>query len=621
MNKFRFTLGKKPDTSLNLVTNGTFTGSLTGWTAGSQWNYVSGTAECYSGGAGFTFSNCFLSQASKLTPGYTYQLSFDLKKSTSHTDTNNGEVYVLMGGTYFNLETNKYINAGTTFVNQLVKGLKCNYGTTFGFFCIANGFSNCAIDNVLLYTEVWNDPIEDEPVDWDKTEISKKRDEALNGLIFEYIANVKFVGDGYDYIYQYSLDNGFCGEIPVLIERYNIYTLNYEIYFEGNITISKCKFNLSKREVEVDIEEVNSAMSFIDNKERKVCLKQSAGFPYNMGTPPDSVDAEMSIDFNNDVGAYPTGGFYEDNVVYNIHEALRRIVMISTNYRFDFESTFFSSGTFENFGVGLIAETTRYINDALHTYDDLKMSFETLFTELNYLFNLSFSIDRSGLVPKIVVEPKIDYYNSTPVLTITNPSELEVSYEDSKIYKVVNIGYNKIDDTPTETNLDLKKGVQFFTIIPCAKGELTLVSDFIQKSTVLKNILSTTITDKKYVKDFYFIETDGTQTTNSGSGTYDYNINIDPEDNLERHAATLNSSFFSTQTTESIFVEKTNDTFSQIISFKYPLSKDEFDSITQAFETIQIITNYKGVNNKEAFLLSAQYSVKDGLTEFKLLTT
>lgn len=621
MKKFRFSLGKRPDTTVNLVTNGTFTGGLTGWTAGDQWSAVSNTAECYSSTLGFVFSRCYLSQSNIVAPGSTYQLSFDLKKATGSSDTYNGEVSVLLGDTYFLFETNYFKNSTTSFVNQLAKGLRCSYGTTFGFFCVANDLYNCAIDNVLLYREVWNDELEYDPIGWEDLEISKKRDEALNGLIFEYIANVKFVGDGYDYLYQYAQDNGFCGEVPVLIEKLIDGSTNYEIFFEGSIFISKCKFSLSRREVEVDIEEKDSAMSFIDNKEKKVSLKQSAAFPYNISAPPDSVDAEVLIDFNNDAGAYPTGGNYEDNVVYNVHDAFRRIVMISTNYRFDFQSTFFSSGTFEHFSIGLVSEMTRYILSTYNNLDDLKMSFETLFTELNKLVNLSFSIDRSGVIPKIVVEPKIDYYNSTPVLTITNPSDIDVAYEESKNYKVVNIGYNKIDDTPTNTNLDLKNGVQFFTTNFCSKGELSLVSDFIQKSTVLKNILSGTITDKKYMKDFYFIETNGTQTTNSGSGNYDYNVNIDPDDNLERHIETLNSNFYSTQNTTSLILEKTNTIYNKIISFKYPLTKDEFDSITQAFETIQIFTNYKGVNNKEAFLLSAQYSVRTGLTEFKLLTS
>lgn len=614
MKKFRFSLGKRPDTTVNLVTNGTFTGGLTGWTAGSQWSAVSNTAECYSAGTSDFSTSCLLRQNGLLAVGSTYQLSYDLKKATSHSDPNNGRVSFSMGGQYYAPYKDYEENSTTSFINYVHRNQLCAHGNDFLFFCFGNTRDNCAIDNVLLYREVWNDPLEYDPIQWDEMEIVKKRDDALNGLIFQYIAGVTFIGDGYDYLYNEYIDNGYCGEVPVRVEQLNHNGNSYDLFFEGKIYINKCKFNTFKRQVEVDIEEKGSAMEFIGNKDIKISMLPSYNQDYANNYPSDAPTTLMSIDFNNDAGAYPAGGVYENQIVFRVYDCLRKIIMVSSNYRLDFDSTFFNTSTYQYFGISIAGYLCPVVTGSGLTNDDFKLSLSELFEELNRLFNLSFSIDRSGVIPKVVIEPKIDFYNSTTVLSLSNPIDVELDFYNQNIYKAVNIGYENVDDTPTNKNFNTPEGNQYFTSNNCATNTLNLVSRFIQKSTVLKNLLNLTITDTKYCKNWYWIETTGTQTKNSGSGTYDYNTNIEEADNIARQVVTLASSFLKATSGVTTPIDKSNIALVSILSFSYPITKSEFDSIDQAFDTIE-------VNGKESFLLEGKYKVKNGLTEFKLLTS
>jgi hypothetical protein len=614
--KYKFYLGKTPDTTTNLVTNGTFTGSLTGWSVGANtgWSSVSNTAE-FSFGVPLLINdlsaNCSLEQSNILTEGENYYFSYDLKRATAGSGTyNRGRVSWSFGGLYFTPFKDYDQNDSTTFVKQIHKSVYCANGNDFLFY--ADNGERSAIDNVEIYKNVWNAPLITEPIGWEEAKITKKRDNILNGLIVNYITDLTFINDGYEYLYNQYLLNGFCGEIEIKIDYYNSSTGLYEDYFTGFIYLKDCKFNLTRKQVSISIEDSNSSLIFLNNKEVKCDVNsiyyQDAGNNYPKAAP----NTDMLIDFNDDSGAYPTGGLYDDNLVYRVGAVLKNIVYQSNKYRFYFKSDFFDTGTFQYFGL---------INP---NYE--KLSFEDLFRELNNLFNITFSIDNTTVFPTIVVEPKNDYYNSVPVLSINYVNDLEFSFDENSIYKTISIGYKHIDDTPANTNYDTPEGEQYFTSNLCAKNDLKLVSDYIQKSSVIKGFYAGTYTDTKYANVLRWIETDGTLTKNTGSGDRDYNYNIDTLDNLTRHLYTLNTDFISTPNgqvvntpiTEAI---KANENRPLIYSFKYPLTKAQFDLIEQAYNTIEFDTDGTPATRKTGFVLEASYDIKTGLTDFKLLSS
>lgn len=628
MNKYRFILGKRVDDSVNLVTNGTFTGSLTGWSVSgsSFWTNVSNTANCSGSGAEADFARCKLTQANVVKPGNYYYLSYDLKKSTSGSATNNGRVTYSIGGTYYAPWEDYDQNSTTSFVTQVHENVFCGQGTSLVFFCHAfNNKENCAIDNVLLYPYVWNDPLDFEPIDWSKTKIIKKRDENLNGLVVEFISNVTFIEDGYDYLYAKYLSDGYCGEVPVRIEEYNSVTGIYEKYYEGIIFINQCKFSIGKKKVSVNILDSSASKIFADNSNVKVNpfpeQNFTVAFPYAFPTnyPSAGNFTLRSIDINNNSGTYSTG--CSPSWACNVYDFLRKIVLVSTKYRLDFDSDFFSTGTFEEFCVS----PGFYINgnqcDQIDDTKIFKLSMKELFSELNKLFDLSFSIDKSGAIPLIIIEPKIDYLNATPVFTISNINNLEFEFDENNTVKTINIGYEIIDASASGNGANNEDGVQYKTNNLCAKNELNLVSKFIQSSEVIKALNlpnPPTITHTKYDNNWVWLETDGTQTVNSGSGTYDLNPNIDADDNMSRHVKTLQGTVFQSTNNTPDIVTKTNTHLPLIYSFEYPITKAQFDLIEQAYDTISF--SETDTEFKDGFLLEAEYEIGTGITKFKLLS-
>lgn len=635
-NRYRFILGMTPDTSVNLVTNGTFTGGLTGWTvdANTYWSSVANTAECVgSVGGPVDYNRNKLTQANIVSPGNYYYLSYDLKKATAPSgfELRPGRVTPSVGGLYYNHRLNYDQNNSATFVSQVHEMVFCGQGTNLEFYCFSTRrVDDCAIDNVLLYRYVWNSPLTYEPINWDEAKITKERDDVFNGLIVNYIADLTFIEDGYDYLYAQYVANGYCGEVPVLIEVWNSVLGVYEEFFKGFIFINECNFNLTTRQVTVSIVDSNASQIFINNKDVKVDLIPEQDFtganPYAPGT--GDVYAAPSpyrnILINDSSGSTTTGCIYDEKICFNVYDSLRKIIMVSSDYRLDFDSSFFSyaypPATFGN----LCITTGYYLRGATLDFfnqDNLvKLSIDDLFTELNKLFNLSFSIDNSGVIPKVLIEPKIDYLNSSIVLSLGKVKNVEMAFDESSSFRSINIGYRIIDSSATGNGANTPNGYSYRTDLLCTKDELNLVSDWIQSSDIIQGLIPClpTITHKIYDKTVFWLETDGTTSKSSANVL---NPNIDYDDNMGRWVETLQGTVFETTLSDPNESIKTNTPLPLNFSFEYPITKAQFDLIQQAYNTIQFDLDGTGTTTRVGYLLKADYNIKTGLTEFKLLSS
>lgn len=96
----------------------------------------------------------------------------------------------------------------------------------------------------------------EDPKGWDKSEKKIQRIEKYRGVFVEYINNLIFINDGYDYIKNLVDTNGFCGEVAVGIHILNDDN-NYRVYFEGIIKLTDIFINESKCEIETSIEDAN----------------------------------------------------------------------------------------------------------------------------------------------------------------------------------------------------------------------------------------------------------------------------------------------------------------------------------------------------------------------------
>jgi len=625
--KYKFYLGKEPNTSVNIINNGTFTGSLTGWTTynsaytgATAWNYVSNTAECYGAPSPADPLMNIMRQVNVLQVGETYDLYYDLKRATTMSGTGiTAYVNVSFGGDYIDFY-NADITGSTTFVPQQRLKQFCGFGTDLMFYCPSYS-SPCAIDNVVVYKYEWNTPLTYEPVNWEDSKIAKKRDKIINGLVVEYISNLTFINDGYEYLYNKIITGGTCSDVDIKIEVYNPSTGLYDLYHEGIISLVDCKFNTTKKQVDVNIEDSGNTQLLLKTKKTKVSIIDDKNIIYTAGyyqlkTAPNTLKGINITD--------ATGAIYNTQQAALVYNVLKRIILKSTNYMLDFDSPFFNSGTFQYLYLtnGEFALSGRSIDSELS-----KLSFEELFIELNKLFNLSFNIDKSGALPKLIINTKLSYYSATPILSLNYVNDVEFEVDKDSLYKNIYIGYEFADNLSTTNDGDTPEGIQYTTDNQCADGDLNLVSKYIQSSPVIQSLTASAMPSDKYDKKRVWLETDNTTTINSGAPNYYLNYNIDDIDNAGRHIDTLNTSYYranDNSTAGSVGLEtitKSNASYPLIYTFKYPLTKAQFDLIEQAYNTIEFDTDGTPATRKTGFVLEASYDIKTGLTDFKLLSS
>ena len=121
--------------SANLVTNGTFTGAITGWTIGAAWQYTTGTAEKFQAGT------TTLSQATCLpTTGNIYEVVYTIAGYSTDT------VRASFGG------VNGVARGADGTFKEYVKATDSTSALTF----TPTNTNRCTIDDVAVYTLTGN---------------------------------------------------------------------------------------------------------------------------------------------------------------------------------------------------------------------------------------------------------------------------------------------------------------------------------------------------------------------------------------------------------------------------------------------------------------------------------
>lgn len=600
MPQYRFTLGQHRD-SVNLVTNGTFNTDLSGWTADPGWTWNAGTARLNGSLKTLIQSNIF-------TPGKRYELQYDIISATL------GYIDVRMG--VYGKETDN--NGASPIIGTIQKNRIVLTGTDLTFKGTSGG-TPIDIDNIEAYEMIWNEPLNNEPIGWNEAKISIKRDPELNGLFYTYTSDLTFYNDGYEYIQTIKNINGYCGKIPVLIEKKCGENQNWITLFEGIILLTDCEFNEDECTVKTKVRDRGASQIIETAKDVKVIFNADS-WNHSRGLEP--TNARELIDFHDAAGTYPVG--YRNIHCFIVDDLLQLITLSATDLEMLFESDFFTSGTFDklalSIGYGIRNKGSDPTDNLSRIPADVySMSFRELFKELNKIFNLSFRIKYTNNVPIIQVEDKISF-QGTSAFTLNNVPGIVYRMYPDNFYKTIDIGYEITLDLD---QLDKKGSVQYVSDDKCSEENLDLTNEFIQDSDLIHGLLDGTITDTKYDKKIFIIECEGTepnlQTKKFGAGN-DYNGNIDPADNMERWANTLNNGLFRERDADSPDeVLKTNTPLPYEYEFEYPISEDQLDSIIN--DGTQSITFNKGSNpgdEKTGYILEVDYEVKSGLAKFKL---
>jgi len=595
MANWRVSLGLTT-TGSNLVTNGTFTGGLAGWTADAGWTGVGNIADFTPGGGG---GQGDLSQASVFEVGKRYRVTFDNLDALTGVDT----IGIRFGDFGFGL-----LQPGIETVTQEHRVLS---GTSISFHAVASGATSVQIDNVVVLELDYNTPITDQPIGLDEAKIVVQKDRDLEGLITKFITELTFWGDGYDYI-KAQFDDSYCNKIPVLFEYKCTETAEFERFFEGHIYISDCTFDLQKCMVKCTVEDSGGSQLLQRNKNVKVFADAADSNETGLVQ-----EAQATIDLHDNTGAYPAGSPYNDNDGFHVGSFFRTCIQVATELEVDCDTDYFElggGGDFEDLCI-ILGKLLRTGTLSAEFVEQSSYSFKEFFQACNSVFNLGIQSKTVNGVPIIKIEPKEDLFSSTSILTLVDVPNIKAEVNKDLLFKTISIGYSarNVDDDDDR--------FQYVTNDTCSDKDLNLISKFVAQSILIEELLNATITGTEYDKYTYFIE-----CTNTGGFTFDstifggnaFNGNLEKEDNMLRWVDTLPASTFKNRDTGEV-ITKTNPPQVIIYKFDYPLSKTQFDSISDV--TRPITFSGAGITTPlEGHILKLEYNIKTGLTSFELLS-
>ena len=596
--KLRFSLGRKEDTT-DLVTNGDFSSGLTGWNQAGGWANVGNTAEITVGGGVILIK--YLEQTGIFTLGKVYKVKFDVTTAT----TGNTGMGVVVGDRYRDID--EYTVASDYEVIR-----RCIEDNDLRFHSDYVG-----LDNVRAYEMIWNDPLDDEPFGWTtddwKARIMRTNDHS-EIQIDEFTGQVTFHGDGYEYLRDLWDDGNYCEEVPLRIEVYN--GSSWDVDIERSVFLTDAEWDLESKQVTLNVE--NPFISAIKDAEDQKMYIRNGTSTFDIDIPFEAVN----IDFNNAAGAYPGGGYQIGG--YRLLPFLQSIPLYVTNMKLSFSSNYFDNGgTHENdclvAGIN-IRTSTAFTYGGL----DLAKSWAEMFRELSNMHMLTWYVDLdANNVPTVYMEKREDTFDSTTVITLTNITNLKESSNIDNLFRTIEIGYAKKEDE----NEDGKKssfylGGQYVTESPCLEqAKDALVKDLVQDPSVIRHLLDGSSTNTDFDSDVFYVEVDGSdQSKNSGSGSYPYNPNIDPEDLAARWVWEALSDLV-LLIEVPVEITKSNDPHIFIYTFEAVITEAQRKELfLNPFGVISFNTSCLG-GAKTGWILDMEYSWRTGIASFKVLTT
>lgn len=180
--------------------------------------------------------------------------------------------------------------------------------------------------------------LNDDPLNWHEITQKVERRDAVKGLFEQYVANLQFVGDGYDYLVGASSASGICGDVRVKIETRNTLQESLTELFTGIIYFRDLQIDRQKKIVTVDIQNEDLANIIQDRAgvQVPVLTAETLNGTSITALTPTSVEC-----FNPDADAQGTWSF-TNNACYSVYELFELAIKYITDNTVAFESDFFS---------------------------------------------------------------------------------------------------------------------------------------------------------------------------------------------------------------------------------------------------------------------------------------
>ena len=392
----------------------------------------------------------------------------------------------------------------------------------------------------MSYQFYLNGVLIDMPLGFESLSTTITRNEE-RGVTQEETAELTFIGDGYNALYELSLSN-YCGVLPVKILEYC--GGGYMEYLNGVILITDCEFNISKCICTATIKD-NSYYSRIETN-------KSIGISPSIVKTKNDLDSDIiDIEFI-EIFTPSTGAALGNARMYSVHSVMSKYISFMTDNEVEFRSDILLTGEFKGVMItsGLALATWNTIDDETFRLSFEKMDFQTFFKSISALLNLGWRIEYSGSTPVFRVEDSAFYYNEDISVEVDLSDDLGIvkSYFKEKIYAKVEVGSDTTEDNPTDLEFPEKivfRGFykeEYVILGECnTDTTLDLTSQLITSSNVIEGVTLGILTD--YDNRWFIIDSDGTLATKTnwlenGQGLF-YNELFNNSEVIRRHLGAI----------------------------------------------------------------------------------
>ena len=346
------------------------------------------------------------------------------------------------------------------------------------------------------------------PSGWDEARIQSKRGRVLKGLFLTYSSDLLFWGDGFSYINN-ALNENYCDVISVLIETDDCDAGVWVEEFVGIIQLTQISsLDVDKHLIKTKIFDDTFDAKINNNKSLKAFV--DVGLSKNG----ENIQAASPVGISLFL---PTEGTAFNSYIeskrdgFRVFDCFRFIIDYMTDGQIEFKSDLFSG---EWYNLMLFnGKEVRFGNGG---GDNLEISFNDLFVEMNKKFNISFAIEPtpSGYVDgfQLRLEETSYFEQDDALLTLSEVKGILMDFNKDELYSDIDIGSKSFDDDVVLSyppiNFKAFKQENYTLLGQCNTDKtLNLVSSYVIDTNVIEDILVNNV--KKYDKKVFIIVTDG----------------------------------------------------------------------------------------------------------------
>lgn len=461
----------------------------------------------------------------------------------------------------------------------------------------------------------------DDPKGWDTLMTVLERDRVLKGLLKKQDGTFEFGGTGFDYLFTAYKNNSWNYVVPVYIEC----SLDGMTYFEllqGNIILSDVEFDLKLKYAKAKIYDDSYQAKISGNKNVGAFLYASRSKLNKTITAITPVPLKF---FKPSDGSYysitSTGG-YENNTI-RVYDALRFLVDFMTEDSVDFISDDFGpNGPYYNYFIttGRIlqlvdssqADWPSVTQSEWETYWE-KVSYATLFSEIDKRFNLGFQIEPTGS-PTLRIESNRYFSTNDVVYSNTEVDELKFKTFTQYLYSRVLFGQGETDESaawsyPEQITFIGFRTEEFQTVLNAPFDQaLDLRTNWITSSNVIERlIVDGLLNDRDNDRKIFIIEgePDGADfrakqaNPLTGTAPYYYNQSLTNNQIAQRYFQAIPASIATFLNTNDYSFSAVNRTNSSYESDTQSISATP---VTQEYEPVQFDDDFaQGFDTSNAY--------------------